>query len=74
MAVFSGQQAILKKVHQFVVTLGIIPHLEAGVGVPINIRSKYGALISSLVTKDSQQLQTNTESLLKAIEPVNVSK
>ena len=46
----------------------------AGVGLPVHARSKYGNVISSLVTPNTVQLQHNVRRLLDVIQPANISK
>lgn len=69
-----GQQTLLRKVYQFVVTLGVVPHLADTVGVPLSTRSVHSNLISSLVTPDEMELESNIKKLLLVIQPTNVSK
>lgn len=69
-----GQQAILSKVYQFVVALGVMPHLSPGVGLPLSARSKHGAVISSLVKGSREVLEENMTVILDVIKPSNVRK
>ncbi|OCT84483.1 transport and Golgi organization protein 6 homolog [Xenopus laevis] len=53
-----SQQKIVQSVLQFVVSLGICPYLLPGVGLPIQQRSEFGALVYSLVNCETPIVHT----------------
>ncbi|XP_067933371.1 transport and Golgi organization protein 6 homolog [Watersipora subatra] len=67
-----GHQEFLTKVFQFIVSLGIVPHLTVGVGIPIGLRSKFANIISSLVKSSHIKLHENLIRLLPIIQPRNM--
>ena len=71
---FSEQQTLLSKVFQFVVTLGVVPHLSEGVGLSLSSRSKFATLISFLVKPNQGLLSSNIRTLLQIIEPSHLRK
>ncbi|KAE8608677.1 hypothetical protein XENTR_v10011566 [Xenopus tropicalis] len=53
-----SQQKIVQAVLQFVISLGICPYLLPGVGLPIQQRSEFGALVRSLITCETPTIRT----------------
>ena len=44
-----SQQKTVQSVLQFVVTLGVCPYLAPGVGVPLRVRTEFGAVVQEVV-------------------------
>ncbi|KAM3933358.1 transport and Golgi organization protein 6 homolog [Leptodactylus fuscus] len=53
-----SQQKTVQSVLQFVVSMGICPYLLPGIGLPLQHRSEFGALVCSLVSCDMLQVRT----------------
>ncbi|XP_056413222.1 transport and Golgi organization protein 6 homolog [Hyla sarda] len=53
-----SQQKTVQSALQFVVSLGICPYLLPGIGLPLQHRSGFGALVCSVVTCDLPQVRT----------------
>ena len=68
-----SQQKMLGAALQFVVSLGLCPYLAPGVGVPLNRRSAFGAVVEKLVCVGAapavgRRLLTTTNALLQLAE------
>ncbi|XP_044143797.1 transport and Golgi organization protein 6 homolog [Bufo gargarizans] len=53
-----SQQKTVQSVLQFVVSMGICPYLLPGIGLPLQHRSEFGALVCSMVSCDLPQVRT----------------
>ncbi|KAM9302351.1 transport and Golgi organization protein 6 homolog [Gastrophryne carolinensis] len=53
-----AQQKTIQSVLQFVVSLGICPYLLPGIGLPLQHRSEFGALVCSMVSGDLADVRT----------------
>lgn len=52
------QQKTVQSALQFVVSMGICPYLLPGIGLPLQQRSEFGALVCSMVSCDLAQART----------------
>ncbi|XP_068116227.1 transport and Golgi organization protein 6 homolog isoform X2 [Hyperolius riggenbachi] len=53
-----AQQKTVQSALQFVVSMGICPYLLPGIGLPLQHRSEFGALVCSMVSCDLSQVRT----------------
>ncbi|XP_073522171.1 transport and Golgi organization protein 6 homolog isoform X2 [Phyllobates terribilis] len=53
-----AQQRTVQSALQFVVSMGICPYLLPGIGLPLQQRSEFGALVCSMVSCDLPQVRT----------------
>ncbi|KAG8588508.1 hypothetical protein GDO81_006004 [Engystomops pustulosus] len=53
-----AQQKTVQSAFQFVVSMGICPYLLPGIGLPLQHRSEFGALVCSMVSCDLPQVCT----------------
>ncbi|KAG8437528.1 hypothetical protein GDO86_008294 [Hymenochirus boettgeri] len=54
-----SQQKTVQSVFQFVISLGIYPYFLPGIGLPIQQRSEFGALLCTLVACESHCVRSN---------------
>ncbi|KAM8946796.1 transport and Golgi organization protein 6 homolog [Pelodytes ibericus] len=53
-----SQQKTVQSVFQFVVSMGVCPYLLPGIGLPLQQRSEFGALVQSMVSCDLPIIRT----------------
>lgn len=62
-----NHQKIVLSILQFIAVLGVCPHLQPGVGIPLERRSEFGKLVLESSVFPNKSCQENYVSLLKTV-------